>query len=211
MSIVSQTLEVVESQYNGTITVVRMLGWGTILRAANLTQSGGILYDIWKKSLKNVHGKIATLDEALIIGLGGGSLVKVIHKFWHEAHITGVDIDPLMIEMGKKYLGLREDEVRIVVSDAMPFIKKEIKLKKTYDLICVDTYNGDSYPPQFEGKEFIDIVKKLLKHDGMVVFNRLYYGEKRPQAAKFGRFLEKNFKKVEVVYPEANVMFICSN
>jgi spermidine synthase len=72
-------------------------------------------------------------------------------------------------------------------------------------------YQGDVFPKEFESEEFIKVTQKLVAPEGIVIFNRLYYGEKRPQAARFGRVLEKMFKRVDVVYPEANVMFICEN
>ena len=64
--------------------------------------------------------------------------------------------------------------------------------------------------PINEKEEFLLSVKKLIREDGRVIFNRLYYGEKRSEAVRFGNKLEKIFKKIEVVYPEANVMFVCS-
>ena len=207
----TKLLEKLESPFNGKIEVVRMLGFGTILRAANLTQSGGIIYDLWKHTFKRVHGKKTEVQNVLILGLGGGTLVKVIHKFWHEAKVTGVDIDPLMVEMGKKHLGLKEDEVEIVVEDATVFCKRQIKQKMQYDLICIDMYNGDVFPPQFEELEFIKMVKKLLAPDGIAIFNRLYYGEKRKLSVKFSKKLSEVFSTNEAVYPEANVMFVCKN
>jgi len=204
-----KTLEDFESPINGRIRVMRDLAWGTRIQAANLTQSGGIIYDVWKTTFKKVQKVKVDVDNALILGLGGGTLVKVIHKFWHNTQITGVDIDPLMVEMGKKHLDLKEEEVDIVISDATTFCKKAINQKQQYDLICIDMYNGDVFPPQFEETEFLETVKKLLTPNGIAVFNRLYYGDKRKLAVKFSEKLSKVFASNEAVYPEANVMFVC--
>jgi hypothetical protein len=45
----------------------------------------------------------------------------------------------------------------------------------------------------------------------MAVFNRLYYDEKRRQAEEFEKVLEDIFDEVERNYPEANIMFLCTN
>ena len=74
----------------------------------------------------------------------------------------------------------------------------------------MDTYVGDEFPRKFESEEFLKLVKKLLSQRGIVIFNRLYYGEKRKEAVKMLKKLEKVFPGVEAVYPEANVMFVCS-
>jgi len=70
-------------------------------------------------------------------------------------------------------------------------------------------YVGHDVPKEFETKEFILSVEKLLSPNGLVVFNRLYFGEKRSLAMKFSKKLENVFSKIEYVYPEANLMFIC--
>jgi len=74
----------------------------------------------------------------------------------------------------------------------------------------VDLYLGKDYPEKFASEEFIQSARNLLVNNGFVIFNRLYFGEKRPQAVKFGNKLENFFSKVDWVYPEANLMFICS-
>jgi spermidine synthase len=75
----------------------------------------------------------------------------------------------------------------------------------------VDTYVGDKFPAKFESAKFLELVLKLISPKGIAVFNRLYYGEKRKEAEEFHRKLIHIFKKVRPVYPEANVMYVCSN
>lgn len=207
-----RVLEETESPINGKITVVKSLAFGTYIQVGGLTQSGGILYDVWKKPLELVHRTKNIEHRVLILGLGGGTVVKLVKKFWPEARITGVDLDSKMVEMGKKYLGLDGSEIEIVIVDAHKYVEKQSKFKskfKKYDLILIDLYVGFSYPEKFEQDNFLKLILKLLSNDGIAIFNRLYYGDKRSVAVKFGNRLEKVFSKVEVVYPEANIMFIC--
>lgn len=202
-------LEEHTSPFNGEVKVVKDLAFGTYLKAQKLTQSGGIIRSIWKTVFRKSHANNWSISYALILGLGGGTLVGVIRKEWPDTKITGVDIDPLMVEMGKKYLKLNPDDVEIVISDATTFCKKQIKDKKKYDLICIDMYNGDVYPPQFEEESFLRLVRRLLSHNGIAVFNRLYYGDKRKLSVKFSKKLSEVFSTNDAIYPEANVMFVC--
>ena len=101
--------------------------------------------------------------------------------------------------MGKKYLGLDDLGVKIVITDAEIFLATKSK----FDLICIDLYVGDKYPDKFESEKFITLVKKTLSPKGIAVFNRLYYGEKRKEAALFGEKLKKHFYKVDWFFPEA--------
>lgn len=192
-------LEERDSKYNGHLRVLRTWGMGTYIQAGGLTQSGGIVESIWKSTLKKVKDK--EIKSILILGLGGGTLAKLLRKKYLNAKITGVEIDPIMIDLGRKYLELDMYGIDIKIADTNKF-----KFGK-YDLVIVDMYSGDSFPKEFESGEFL---KKLTKFK-TVIINRLYYGEKRPDTVRFGNRLEKHFKKVTWFYPEANLMFLIEN
>jgi spermidine synthase len=187
-----------KSKFNGNLRVVKTLGMGTYIQSNGLTQSGGIVETIWKQTLRKVKNK--KVKNCLILGLGGGTAAKLIEKYWPEAKISGIEIDPVMIELGKKYLGLGEIDIDIKIQDAAKSISGK------FDLIIVDLYHGDQFPKKFEDEKFL----KRLSKNKVVIFNRLYYGDKRALAVKFGLKLQKIFRKVEYFYPEANLTFLCS-
>jgi spermidine synthase len=166
---------------------------------------------IWKQTLKKLISQNSNLKTCLILGLGGGTVAKLVRKFWPEAKITGVDIDLEMIELGKKYLGLAEYGVKIIIADAYNFPSLPNFPDRKYDLIVVDLYNGDEFPEQFATENYIHLVRLHLSRSGMAIFNRLYYKKKKSGAEKFGKKLQKVFKNIEYYYPEANLMFICYN
>jgi spermidine synthase len=206
----TKILEERKSKFNGELRVVRTLGYGTYIQAGGLTQSGGIVESIWKSTLRKIPDSRFHNRNVLILGLGGGTVAKLIRKKWPETKITGVDIDSHMIEFGKKYLGLDKTNVKIKIFDALDFLTDHCSRSTVhFDLIIVDLYNGDEYPKKFETDNCIHLVRNNLSRCGVAVFNRLYYGDKRPQAVKFGNKLQKIFSKVEWVYPEANLMFLC--
>lgn len=195
----TKILEERKSEYNGNIKVVRSLGFGTYIQVNNLTQSGGIVETFWKETLRKI--KKEKITKVLILGLGGGTVVKLIKKYWPNTKITGVEIDRVMVELGTRYLVLGNSGAKIVIKDAYNFDSRG------FDLVIVDVYCGDKFPKKFENEVFL---KKLTKNK-LVIFNRLYFGEKRKEAIKFGNKLEKIFKKVEWYYPQANLMFLCYN
>jgi len=202
-------LEEVDSPINGKIRVVRSLGLGTYIQVENITQSGGIVRGIWRATLKQVAKLRPQVKNCLILGLGGGTAAGQIIKNWPNAKITGVDSDAKMVEMGQKYLGLKE--VECVIGDGLEYCLKAYKKGQKYDLILIDIYLGRTFPSQFEKEDFLVWIKGLLESGGIAVFNRLYYGEKRPEAMKFASKLEKTFPSVEYYYPQANLMYLCSS
>jgi len=198
----TKTLEERESKFNGHLKVSRSLGFGTYIQADGLTQSGGIVGVIWKPTLKKIKDQKLKIKSCLVLGLGGGTAAKYIRLFWPDAKITGVDIDPDMIALGKKYLGLDQINVEIKIQDAYNF-------KGKFDLVIIDLYNGEHFPEKFGDTQFLNKVKLSLTENGVAVFNRTYYGDKRPETVKFGNKLKKIFSDVEWFYPEANLLFIC--
>lgn len=196
-------LEERESKFNGHLRVVKTWGMGTYIQAGGLTQSGGIVESIWRSTLRQIHSKDSAIQNILILGLGGGTLAKLLRKKYPDSKITGVEIDPIMIELGKKYLDSDKYNIDIKICDASNYSLLTIN----YSLVIVDMYSGDNFPKEFESDEFL----KKLKKFPIVIINRLYFGDKRPDTVRFGNKLEKIFKKVEWFYPEANLMFICSN
>jgi spermidine synthase len=204
--ITPKVLEEIDSPINGKLKVVRSLGLGTYIQAGGLTQSGGVVGSIWAKTFRVIRKK-GKFNNCLIMGLGGGTVALLVNRYFPLAKITGVDLDPLMVSLGKKYLGLDEIKVRTIIGDGLKFINSD-KYKR-YDLIIMDTYQGDDYPEKFESEIFLKKLIKILSPQGLIVFNRLYYDRKRPLAVKFLERLNKVFGKVETFFPEANVMFLC--
>lgn len=203
-----KNLETVHSKYNGEITVVRDLTWGTHIKAGGLTQSGGILTKIWQETLKAVLKRKPIIKNCLILGLGGGSVAKLVSDYWVDCQIVGVDIDPKIVELGKKYFGMDKIKLRVEIGDAYEYVAED---NEKYDLILIDLYCGQTFPKEFEDEYFLKKVKNLLNHDGIAIFNRLYGGNKRQASMKFATKLEKVFRKVEYIYPQANIELICYN
>lgn len=202
----TKVLEEKESKINGKLTVSRSLGFGTYIQAGGLTQSGGIVGVIWKPVLKRIQKRINPV-KCLILGVGGGTVAKYLRLYWKNVEIIGVDIDPAMVDLGKKYLGLDVIGIDLKISDAYEYLMKE---NSKFDLIIVDLYQGDEFPKKFEKEEFLKHLNKIKIEGGIVIFNRLFYGAKKVEALGFEKKLSKTFTKVEKFKPPANLMFICS-
>lgn len=191
-----KVLEERESKCSGHIKVLKSFLVGNYIQCNGLTQSGGIVESIWKSTLNHISYSPLTIHNILILGLGGGTLAKLLRKKYPDAKITGVEIDPIMIEMGKKYLDLDKYNVDIKIMDARKF-----KIKK-YDLVIVDGYIGDKY---------IDLIQSDISGCNLVIFNRIYLKNQKFDIEQFKNKLEKMFKKVEIFRPQVNLMFFCYN
>lgn len=199
-------VEKVESPYNGTIEVVRDLS-GTRILVGGISQSGWLLKRVWKTALKKLKKDGFIPRQVLLLGVGGGSVVELIEDFWPNAKITGVEIDPLMINLGKKYLKLgKARNLKVEVLDATSWLANN---KAGFDLILIDLYVGSKIPENFKGEKFIKLVEHSLSRSGVAAFNHLYSSLEKEDAHNLGAKLRKVFGVITRVQPEANIIYLC--
>ncbi len=198
-----ETLEEINSRYNGKIKVVKELGKISV-QAGNLTQSGGLVKKVWEKVVKSI--KTADSPKILILGLGSGTLASMLSRRNPQSFITGVDIDPKMIEIGYNYLDLsRVKNLDVVIDNAVRFIGKE---KNNYDLIFVDLFHGYKAPPEIETSNFLREIINKLTPGGQIYINRLFYTpETKASAHSLIRILENiNLGEVSLIRSLTNLI-----
>ena len=194
-----------ESRYSGTIQVRQ--GWGyKYVATGDLTQSGGVVADIWKPIVKKLEKgyslKVSPFEAKwLILGLGCGTVARLIPQ---PAKIVSVEIDPVMLKIGKKYFDLDQiPNLKILNIDAKDYL---LKTKDRFDFVLVDLYLGDQCPEFLYTKRFLE---KLGQLGQLVIINHLFYDEdKRSKAHKLTNLVSKYFSKVELVRVLTNLVII---
>ena len=105
----------------------------------------------------------------LILGNAAGTSMMQTRYFFNTA-VDGVEIDPVITEVGKKFFGLvLDDKSKIYHEDARTFL---IKSRKKYDVIYVDIFAGSAYVPfHVITREFFELVKAALSENGVMAIN----------------------------------------
>ena len=105
----------------------------------------------------------------LFIGLGGGSIPKVMAKNYPNAKIDIVEIDPDVITVAKKFFFFEPTQMmNITEMDGRLFLRRSSDF---YDIIFLDAYDDVSIPFHLTTKEFFEIVKARLTPNGIVASN----------------------------------------
>jgi len=160
-SAVSQALEVTWN--NGQL----------VLDSQNTNYSYGSLQRVLRKGLKRIgQEKIAQMQEMLVLGVAGGSVVRtLVDEFGCKGKITGVEIDAEVIGIANRYFGLSEiPNLEIVIDDAFEFV---LKTKSKYDLIIVDIFQDMHMPAFVFERFFANRIGFLLRPGGYILFNTM--------------------------------------
>jgi spermidine synthase len=169
------------------------------LNAGSVNYSFGPLHDAFRRYFKKDPPSINAGSKVLLLGLGAGSVANIIrNELELDCPITGVDIDPAVIEAARKHFALDKlSGLRVVISDAYAFA---IECKETYDFIVLDIYIDDKVPVKFETLKFVRMLSKLLKPGGKVVFNKLQTSlADESGVLMLTRYFQTIFEKTEVV------------
>lgn len=105
----------------------------------------------------------------LVVGLGGGSIPRFLHKHYPAMHIDCVELDPDVVVVAAQYFGFAEDKtMKAHTADGRKFIEK---VTKPYDIIFLDAFGADNIPYSLATREFLLSVRKALAPNGIVVGN----------------------------------------
>jgi len=178
-----------DSRFNKNISLLQYLR-STTLFVDGLIESGDIMTTIWKKGIKSLLPKYFRPQKILLLGLAGGCNARLINQYFPKSQITAVEIDPYMVEIGKKYFRLgKVKNMEIVIADALTFVN-ELKAKDQFDLVMVDCFVGKAIPEKLESVAFF---QKLKAHSRYVLVNRLWWYKDKIKSAQVMRNLSPYF------------------
>jgi spermidine synthase len=109
------------------------------------------------------------LERVAILGNAAGTTARALGVYYPDAVIDGVELDPAVSDVGRRYFGL-EDNPRLEVhdADARPFLRRS---DERYDLIVVDAYHQPYVPFYLATREFFELVRERLAPGGIVALN----------------------------------------
>ena len=109
----------------------------------------------------------------LLLGLGGGSAARVVRALAPRARIVGVEIDPAVVRLARRWFELDALGVEVVTDDAARFLRRT---RARFDVVFEDVFMGDTRrlrkPPGFP-LPALDHVRRILRTGGIAVCNTL--------------------------------------
>ncbi|MBA2461833.1 MAG: fused MFS/spermidine synthase [Actinobacteria bacterium] len=109
------------------------------------------------------------LESVAILGNAGGTTARALGVFYPSAEIDGVELDPAVSRVGRRWFGLG-DNPRLTVhdADARPFLRRT---NRRYDLIVADAYRQPYVPFYLATREFFRLARERLTPGGILALN----------------------------------------
>jgi spermidine synthase len=163
-----------ESAYNY-IQVVRS-GTETQL----LLDEGSAVHSIYDPTSLYTHGY---WDDALLapyfgsgrapsrvalVGLAGGTVARQFTAIDGPIPIDGVEIDPKIVDVGRRYFDMTEPNLHVTVADGRYWMATQAG---QYDVILVDAYRQPYIPFYLTTREFFESAKAHLAPGGVLAIN----------------------------------------
>ena len=133
--------------------------------------------------------------EALMIGLGGGSLAKFFHRHLRRTRVRVVELDERIILAARQHFSLPPNDARlkVEVGDGAEALSPEC-----CDLLVIDAYHDEAHVPELSSGEFYDGAWLALREPGIMVVN---YMDDDPKFDEYLQRLERAFGGAVLAMP----------
>lgn len=132
------------------------------------------------------------LRRVLILGVGGGVVIKQFNELFPKVNIVGVELDPMHIKIAKKWFKIGKSDATLVQADARDWLNAYDGPK--FDLIIDDLFgdtDGEVARAVVVDKDWAGLLCKHLSHEGVLTVN--FIG--KPELRNSGLYQRKDFKR----------------
>jgi len=105
---------------------------------------------------------------ALVLGNAAGTIPKQLTELYPDIRIDGVEIDPDVVEAGRRYFDMNEPNLSVHVTDGRPYLKTS---DQNWDFIAVDAFRQPYIPFYLTTREFFEEARDHLSDDGAIMIN----------------------------------------
>jgi spermidine synthase len=110
--------------------------------------------------------------KVLLVGLGGGSLVKFLLEFYPDARIDVAEINPEVVQVARQYFLLPEKErLRITPAPGQAVVADRLAAGDSYDIILLDAFDDNGPARALLEEDFLCRCKALLAKRGVFAMN----------------------------------------
>lgn len=110
----------------------------------------------------------APLERMAVVGLAAGTIPKQFTQVFGPFPIDGIELDPVIVQVGIDYFDLTEPNINLIVGDGRYQLNQ---LSGPYDLITLDAYKVPYIPWHLTTREFFAEARARMTEDGVLAVN----------------------------------------
>lgn len=135
------------------------------------------------------------LNRILVLGVGGGTVIRQLLHFFQPQQITGIEICRHHIDIARRYFGVTHRNVQLIKDDAIQWVNHYQGEK--FDLIIEDIFSGENNDPTrviSPNQKWMNQLFNLTTRQGMVVMNHAGKDDFKTSAAFSAPTIQKRIK-----------------
>lgn len=86
-----------------------------------------------------------SIQRILVLGVGGGTVIRQLDLFFQPKEIIGVDLDPIHLSIAKRFFGLNKKHITLQCDDAIHWLKSY--KGPPFDMIIEDIFTEEDGEP----------------------------------------------------------------
>ncbi len=134
-----------------------------------LPRAGVLTHGYWDGFLALPALGGGTEGNVAVLGNAGGTISNMYARAWPEMTVDGVEIDPLVSEVGRRYLGMNSNpRLTVHTDDARVWLRRT---PTRHSAMVIDAYRQPYIPFQLVSREFFTLVRDRLTPTGVVGIN----------------------------------------
>lgn len=111
---------------------------------------------------------VGTPQNALLLGLGAGTLAHLLTRRFPGIQIVGVDNDPRLIDFARLHFDLSLPNLDVVIGDAFTYTAD---CRERFDYVAVDLFCGHAFQRAVLSKPFLRHIRAIAGPTGEIVVN----------------------------------------
>jgi len=138
-------------------------------------------------SLPSLYRPLLSIKRVLLLGVGGGAVVRQLQLLTQFQKMSAIEIDPVHIDVAKNWFGVDDPRVELEQADAIQWLANYNG--PPFDLIIDDLFGHDEGEPLRACKlsaYWVDLLHAHLSDTGLLVVNCVDSKELKQSLSTFG-------------------------
>ena len=116
------------------------------------------------------NGGLDPRDRLLVIGLAAGTAPSLYTQIYGPLEIVGVELDPQIIEVGRRYFDMTQPNLTAVAADGRRWLLDQPE-DQLFDIVLVDAYRPPYIPFHLTTVEFFQLARSHMSDQGVLMIN----------------------------------------